>query len=163
MEKLKFKDVEYPKISIDKIPEIFKAEIDKVPVIPGDCLRNSYEIAENITNINIVEGYLVTHFADESDIESVGHVWNEYKGVYFDKSIELIQHNRNVKENEYFLAKIYPANEALKGKVYLQPKDMYDLFPKEDPTKFKLDFKTEVKKLERELRDFLNSKEEKDK
>lgn len=162
MEKLEFKGVEYIKINIAKIPEIYKDEIDKVPVIPGDCLRNGYEIAKNITDITIVEGFLITYFEDESDIESVGHVWNEYKGAYFDKSIELIQHNKKVKENEYFLAKIYPANEALKGKFYLRPKDMYDLFPKEDPTKSKLDFKTEVKKLENELKEFLNNKEKKD-
>jgi hypothetical protein len=113
--------------------------------MPNDCLGNSYEIAKNITDVNIVEGYLVTYFEDESDIESVGHVWNEYKGVYFDKSIELIQHNRNVKENEYFLAAMYPANEASKEKVYFPPSNMYDLSRKEDPTKSKLVFKTDVK------------------
>jgi len=162
MENLKFKDVEYSKINISKIPENHQKTIDKIPVKPKDCLGNSYEIAKNITDINIVEGYLVTYFEDESDIESVGHVWNEYKGSYFDKSIELIQHNRKVKENKYFLAIMYTANEVKKGKVYLPSKDMYDLIPKEDPTKFTLDFKTDVKKLEKELKDFLNNKKAKD-
>ncbi|HKO75923.1 MAG TPA: hypothetical protein VJU52_01825 [Flavobacterium sp.] len=156
MEKLKFKGVEYTKINITKIPETHLKEIDKLTVIPGDCLGNSHTIAKNITDINIVEGYLVTYFEDESDIESVGHAWNEYKGVYFDKSIELIQHNRKVKKNEHFLATTYTANEVSKEKVYLPPKHVYDLFPEEDHTKSKLVFKTDVKKLEIELKDFLN-------
>ncbi|OMQ11877.1 hypothetical protein [[Flexibacter] sp. ATCC 35103] len=111
-----------------------------MPVIPGDCLRNSYKIAENITDITIAEGFLITYFEDESDIESVGHVWNEYKGAYFDKSIELIQHNRNIKENKYFLRKTYDVSEASIKKGYFPTTNMYDLHPKEDPTKFEIFF-----------------------
>ena len=159
MEKLNFKNVEYNKIDIGTIPENLKDIIEKIGAKSNDCLKNSYEIATHIFEINMVEGYLITYFEDESDIESVGHVWNEYNGEYFDNSIGLVKHNRKVKENEYFLAKTYTATEVLKEKVYYPPKNMYDLFPEVDTTKSKLGFSSDVKKNEKELKKFLNTKQ----
>ena len=46
MKKLKFKDVEYSKINVSKIPETYVNEIDKISFTPVDCLGNSYEIAK---------------------------------------------------------------------------------------------------------------------
>lgn len=160
MKKLIFKDAEYAKINVTKVPDILQEEIDKLSFDSGNCLYNSYMIAKNIANTNIVEGYLVTYFEDGSDIESVGHAWNEYNGAYFDKSIELVKHNRKIKKNVYFLTETYTATIASKKKVYFPQKSMYDLIREEDTSKSKLVFKTDVKKNELELKNQLNKKKD---
>lgn len=158
MKKLKFKGAEYTKINTSEIPETYQKEIERLDIKAGNCLYNSYQIAKKITDINIVEGYLVTYFEDGSEIESVGHVWNEYKGAYFDATIGLKQHNRKVKKNDYFLVQKYTAAEANKEKVYLPPKNMYDFSKEVEPTKSNLVFKTDVHKNGIELKDHLNKK-----
>lgn len=158
MKNLNFKNVEYQQIETVETPEEYLAKKNNIDVKAGDCLTNSYEISRKFPKVDIVEGFLVTYF-DDGIIESVGHVWNEIDGIYFDETIGLKNSDKKIIKNEYYLADKYTSNEIATEEKEKPRAGLSSLFEKPIIQKF-IVFKTNVKKLESELREFLNNTED---
>lgn len=157
MQKIKFKGVEYTKVEVTKISDSHRKEIDKLSLKSGNCLGNSYEIAKKISGINIVEGFLITYFED-GKIESVGHVWNEIDGVYFDETINLKKNDKKIAKSEYYLADKYTLNDISTELKEKSTVGLSSFFEKPIMEKHII-FKTDVKRIELELKEFFNKTE----
>lgn len=153
-----FKEIEYQKIEVSKTPQKCDAKKNNIVVKDGECLNNGYLFSKKFADVNMVEGFLLTYFEDGT-IESVGHVWNEINGVYFDETIGLKKNEKKITKNEYYLAEKYPLTDI---SIELRRKVLIGLSSYlEEPIMEKhLIFKTDVKKLEKELKELLNKKEE---
>jgi hypothetical protein len=154
MQKLKIEEHEYLNVSVGEVPEHIKQDLKGVRLESGNCLGNSYNVAQKLTDVNMVEGFLVTLFEEEQP-ECVGHVWNEWNGQHFDVTIDLKLHDRKVKENIYFVSIVYSIGEA---QVEKRPKSNIGLnvfFASEFETH--LVFKSNVKSQELKAREFVRS------
>ena len=106
----------------------------------------------------MVEGFLITYFED-GKIESVGHVWNEIQGVYFDETINLKKTDEKITKSEFYLADKYTPSE-ISTELREKPKVGLSSFFEKPIMEKHMIFKTDVKKLEIELKDFLNNTDE---
>lgn len=98
-----------------------------------------------------MEGFLLTYF-NNGRIESVGHVWNEIDGEYFDVTINNAEHNAIKMVHEYYLCEVYSSENAKFQNFCNQGGGLYDLYAFSK----QLIFKTKVKSLEKELFECLN-------
>jgi hypothetical protein len=142
---LVFKGTEYKAVDVELQDSNYDSRI-------GECLLNSYNVAKKSNTVNIVEGFLVTKFKDGT-FESVGHVWNEEVGIYFDVTLGLNKHHKNIKSNTYYIAEVYGIDD-IKTEERLKPGS--GMFDTDAKTEVHIVFKTNIKAMEKELRSFLN-------
>ena len=154
-EKRKFDEPLSQEVNVKQLNHKENEELKRLPLKAGQCLNNSYEIANKIKGANMVEGYLVTRLND-GDIQAVGHVWNEIEGNNVDYSSNLIETDQ-VEKHIYYSVKTYsPSNKSTKT----QERQSYDYLKREPTTKEEqyIVFKTDVKEKEKEFREYLNKK-----
>lgn len=158
MKSLNFKNVVYVQIERDETPQKYIAKTNNIDVKEGKCLNNSFLISKKFPEVSMVEGFLITYFED-GKIESVGHVWNEIQGVYFDETINLKKTDEKITKSEYYLADKYTPSE-ISTELREKPKVGLSSFFEKPIMEKHMIFKTDVKKLEIELKDFLNNTDE---
>jgi hypothetical protein len=153
MDELKFNDIEYNYVEVNSfLPEVLQKNIKTKFLKPGDCLINSHTIVNQNDKIKMVEGFLITEFEGQS-FESVGHVWCKYDGEYFDLSKDLITPNKEVKNFYYFVSCEYCIDDISTQEKIKPSSNIYAL-----ATEKYIVFKSNVKIIEKDLRDFLNDK-----
>lgn len=156
MKSLNLKNVIYEQIERDETPPKYIAKTNNIDVIEGKCLNNSFLISKKFPEVSIVEGFLITYFED-GKIESVGHVWNEIDGIYFDETVDLKKTDEKITKSEYYFADKYTSND-ISTELREKPKVGLSSFFEKPIIEKHMIFKTNVKKLEIELKEFLNKK-----
>ena len=152
MHKIVFEDKELEIVNVEDVPKEMKSNLDKLQLVAGNCLHNSYLFAKSNTGVKVVEGFLVTYF--ESDLpECVAHVWNVFGEKYFDISISLIKHDKNIRSNKYYIAEVYSIDQAKKEQRINYKSGLSSFFEQEHETY--LIFKSSVKTLEDEIKNIL--------
>lgn len=155
MKSLNFKNKTYEQVERTETPQKYNAKTNNIDVKVGKCLNNSSLISKRFTEVNMVEGFLITYFED-GKIESVGHVWNEIEGVYFDETIDLKKSDEKITKSEYYFADKYTSNDVSFEQIKKTTSGLSSFF--EEPIiEIYLVFKTDVKKLEIELKEYLNN------
>lgn len=154
MKSLNFKNVKYEQVERDETPQKYIAKKNNIDVKEGECLNNSFLISKKFPEASMVEGFLITYYED-GRIESVGHVWNVIEGVHFDETIDLKKSNEKIAKSEYYLADKYTSSD-ISTELREQPTIGLSSFFEKPTMENHLIFKTDVKKLEIELKVFLN-------
>ena len=95
-------------IDISKTPDLIKT--DDLVIEQGQCFLNSYRVAKNNNDTEIVEG-LILLIDNENRAKAMPHVWNKQNGVYFDVTSEKIwagkDEKNETKEIKYFSTKYH--------------------------------------------------------
>lgn len=151
MEILTFKGENYQLVNIVPIPQAYREKLKWIEIKQSGCLINSYNVAKRIKNVKIVEGFLLSYFND-GRVESVGHVWNQANGQYFDVTINAANHAELISEHKYYFNEVYTSEKANVKEINRQGGGLYDL----NSLSEQLTFKTKVKSLEKEFLEFLN-------
>lgn len=154
MEDLVFNEKVYMFIEVKNTRVCFEKDVKASKPKEGDCIFNSYKVAEKIDNVKMVEGFLVSYFEDGT-LECVGHVWNEINGSHFDVTKGIKKHDKIIKSDNYFIASVYDSKDKKTVKMPKAGGGMYDIFLGE--TEKHLAFKTEVKLIEKDLLSFLKN------
>ena len=159
MKKLNFKNVIYEQIEREETLQKYIAKTNNIDVKEGKCLNNSFLISKKFPEVSMVEGFLITYFED-GEIESVGHVWNEIDGIYFDETVDLKKTDKKIIKIEYYLADKY-ASSDISTEIREKPTVGLSSFFEKPILEKHMIFKTNVKKLEIELKEFLNNTDDK--
>lgn len=109
MEHIEFENKIRAKVEVEPVKHKEDEDLKHLSLVEGYCLLNSYNVAK-IKRCNLVEGFLVTKFKDNS-LNCVGHVWNEINGSHFDFTLPIKGIREDIESHEYFLVEKYDWKE----------------------------------------------------
>jgi hypothetical protein len=149
MDYIEFENSKVPKIQVE--PKDYKTdeEINNLSLIKGECLLNSFKVAEFI-KCKMAEGFLITKYKNKP-LECVAHVWNKIGDQYIDFTLPLKKHSEEILSNSYYIVEEYDSKDKSVEVSYTNGNN-FSIFPRNDaPPSTLLIFKTKVKEKEKEL------------